>query len=467
MAEIPLDVVLELTCFLDLQDSVHLLATCTSYRSLLSSRDFWLKSLERMEKFHRKPIPSAAANISALPLEDLRTIVAHTYKLMKNWASDHPAPVSVRRFDLGTISPDYELCPIPGTHLIVTSSWHYTRQRLACWDTVSGKCLSSFDVLGVRFGGVRMGKTPFQLPGQCFIALVNQKGYVDEFELELAVILVDYRNCADVTVSKIHSKVSPGKFDFSDPSRISLDEHNMCAIGVTDVGLVLLDYKHQDDSLHRGQIPCRFEYLPPACLLHNGTVYVTRLRLEAGGKFYAHVDAWDSQSYGTVAHLPFSLPEDSTFGIRPGQMCSPKNGVFHGTTLTQIEPDAFYVLFWPAVDSGSARLEFTPLCVYEHSSRILTECIGLSGVCVLLVERDREDGPFDRERNPKRQKIGLVRYVPHPSPHAVYHRLEDCLVEINNSSRMVFDDALGVIYIANTSDSEGVESTTLSVISYA
>ncbi|KAJ7924128.1 hypothetical protein B0H13DRAFT_2315738 [Mycena leptocephala] len=132
-AGMPLDVILEITPFLDLHDSIHPLVTCSSFESLLSLKDFWLKTLDRIQTVHMQPLPwPPGVNLFDMPIEALRKFAIHAYSLKKNGSSERAIPVSVRSIDLGD---DYHQIPVvPGADIVVTNS----HVRLACWRPQSG-----------------------------------------------------------------------------------------------------------------------------------------------------------------------------------------------------------------------------------------------------------------------------------------------------------------------------------------
>ncbi|KAJ7681681.1 hypothetical protein B0H17DRAFT_1075881, partial [Mycena rosella] len=102
LATVPLDVILEVTFFMDFQDSLHLLATSKSLQSPLSLKDLWVKILGRMEKVHMQPLLCPfGVNIPDLLMEGLRKLAIHAYSLKKNWSSARAIPASVRKFKLG------------------------------------------------------------------------------------------------------------------------------------------------------------------------------------------------------------------------------------------------------------------------------------------------------------------------------------------------------------------------------
>ncbi|KAJ7453336.1 hypothetical protein B0H11DRAFT_2201050 [Mycena galericulata] len=173
LAIVPLDVILELTFFLDLQDSLRLLATCSAFVSLSSTKDFWFKTLDRIQNAHMQPLPCPfGVDISGLPIEALRKLAIHAYTLRRNWTSDQPVPVSVREFPLGENC--LEIYPIHGTNLVVTNS----HVRLMCWSTMSGALLGAVEHDDSEAFCALGRSVPFQLPGQCFIGISYMNRFI-------------------------------------------------------------------------------------------------------------------------------------------------------------------------------------------------------------------------------------------------------------------------------------------------
>jgi hypothetical protein len=132
---------------------------------MLLSRYFWIVSLHRLERVHRRP-PSCSPglDILTLPLATLKELAIHAYKLRMNGSSESPSPVSVQTIKMEDSVKD--LIPIQGTRLVITIS----SSRLACWDTVTGECMSTFHHAAEprEIDGI----SPFLRPGLCSIGMV-------------------------------------------------------------------------------------------------------------------------------------------------------------------------------------------------------------------------------------------------------------------------------------------------------
>ncbi|KAJ7610135.1 hypothetical protein FB45DRAFT_1066325 [Roridomyces roridus] len=130
LTDFPLDVLLELTKEFDLPDALNLAATCTLCATVLLSPYLWIASLRRIEQVHNRPLPCAfGTDIVGLPLDALRKIAVHAYKLLKNWHSDAPRVASFRTIELddselydgevGDGGKIWHIIPIYSQHL-----WH-------------------------------------------------------------------------------------------------------------------------------------------------------------------------------------------------------------------------------------------------------------------------------------------------------------------------------------------------------
>ncbi|KAJ7648861.1 hypothetical protein B0H17DRAFT_1338793 [Mycena rosella] len=466
LATVPLDVILELTFFLDLQDSLHLLSTSTSLQSLLSLKDFWLKTLGRMEKVHMQPLPCPfGVDIADMPTEGLRKLAIHAYSLKRNWSLARAIPASIRKFKLGG---DYrEICVIPGTNLVITNS----HERLVCWHTISG----------ARLGGIEhdddaaylIGRAPpFQLLGQCFIGLSSQ----NRPHLALLVVKIDYQNADQVIVSETYSTIlSTAEFRPISIPDVALDENVIGMVFTSHIDqLSTLVYCHFNDGIvHRVPLGIRLGTLP-VCALHGGHFYIHGQDLREPAMI-VRVPVAPPHSPDTVNHaieitpidVPASVPESqlSCLSIGLPQLLPPKYGVFNITRRTshslRNRPPARLpsVHFWPATDSG-AHLDFGELSFYEHHSEIVGLAAGVSGRYAAIIDVAQRASAMKPKTG-----LGLVHYAPHPVPHTSFHVLDIASVDINfYTAVLALDDVLGVVYVTHIGEGD---AATFSVLSYA
>ncbi|KAJ7727551.1 hypothetical protein DFH07DRAFT_851746 [Mycena maculata] len=452
LAEIPLDIILEVTSFLDLQDSLRFIATCSSFHSLASTKDLWFKTLDRIQNAHMQPLPCQfGTDISSLPIAALRKLAIHAYALKKNWSSDRAIPVSVRTFPLGA---DYgEIRVIPGTNFVVTNS----NERFVCWDTTSGASLGAVEHEDANTG-YQLGRSPpFQSLGQCFIGLASKSST----KLTLIVVRIDYRDESAVTVSRIYSKIlSTPEFQPTAIPDVALDDEviGMVFGGLIDQFSLLVYCGFQDHIVHRVPLDIRAGLgSTPSCVLYKGNFYINcqssdepctiiRVRIGTSGPSNAEVEK-------ISLHIP-SIPEIQTqyVSFAPALLLPPKYGVFNVTRRTSEVRTAGFpertqrVYFWPAADPGNdSRLEFGEVCAYEHPTEITGPFCGSSGRVAVLIDRGQR-----RHFLRPQTGLGVVRYAAHPAPHTTFHRLDTAAVGINFYTAVVaLDDTLGVVYVTH------------------
>ncbi|KAJ7289309.1 hypothetical protein C8J57DRAFT_1213660 [Mycena rebaudengoi] len=409
--QLPLDVVLEISASMDLQHSLHLLATCKEYQSLSSSKAFWFRALKRITDVHRRPLPCpGATDLSTMALKELREMVIRAYTLMQNWSAEKPTPVSARIVQLQTNIDYWRFHLIPGTHLIVACTKRDDSDDIMCWDIITGTCLGS--IASPSPHSITIGSSPFELSGQCLFAV----GY--NFDLD----------STNVTIAKIHS------YEWSIPGLshhsydVALDGNQIGMIVTTkyasDIPLALVFCNHHDKLIHciNTQLPTtrvRKEF--PRCLIHASQFYIA-IQNKVAVDIY-HV-CTDSSSLQATPSLPSSIRKmaEAVHSDPPRfrhQLRSPGYDVFavtQGSILPDIVADSClntsdYVYFWPAIDTG-AELNLGPIYSYKHGCRIHDMC-----------------------------------YVAHPTPHTTFRPLNIPSDITRSYSGFTFDDSLGVLYI--------------------
>ncbi|KAJ7620184.1 hypothetical protein FB45DRAFT_1006821, partial [Roridomyces roridus] len=372
-SDLPLDVILELTRECDLEDSLKLALTGTKCAAILRSRYFWITALERVEKFHRRPLTCASGtDITTLPLETLRKTAIHAYKLRKSWTSALPPAVSVRAF---TLPNDYELLsifPVYGLDMILTVS----DVCLACWSTTSGACLSTYnrdpeDPVWVP------SASPVLSPGRCSVGFA----YQNEHQIKLEIVTVDYRTFPDLSVSSTYSgswKCKPWKIVsvlmghdtmgvvMWEPNEIPLLCHGRLRdkrAGLLELGLESQDY--DSETVIEGL--ALDDYVVVTVQSADELLNVVHAKRESSG-----FSMWTE----SVDVPPLDSGHDSdTFYVGRSNVRHPAYGVFNvsmrralwSEDLSNYEVNR--VLFWPAEHnphSSSWKLSVGPVCSYEH-----------------------------------------------------------------------------------------------------
>ncbi|KAJ7684186.1 hypothetical protein DFH06DRAFT_1312631 [Mycena polygramma] len=455
----PLDILMEICRDLDLLDSLHLIATSTTFTPILLERYFWSAALHRLEYFHRQPPPySVGLDISSLPLTALKGFAIQAYKLKRALSSADLRPVSLQTIELQD-SPRV-LIPIQGTRLILTVSV----SCIACWDTVSAQCVCVFhhetEPLGVdTWFPVEI--SPLWGPGSCSIGMIYARSSTSA--LELAVISFDYRNLSAATVSKTFSTV------WTPPDA---GQYRVCqvAVGVNIIAAIL-----KKESTVAILLVCTFDNQvisdvqfdsrctdPPRFILVKEDFYITQQYLE-GVADIIHVqksgqaDALDFHIHASSIALPSSTDEP-TIGIGHGSshLRFPEYGVMNVTHRTAYYQDdgnteIDTVHFWTA-EHDRSTLTPGPLSVYAHPKEILATAVGSSATYCIIADIDGD--------------LGLVQYLPHPTPHVVFKPLH--VPEVNLSRfrmwTIALDDRLGTLYVGHV-PRNGLY--TLTVVSYS
>ncbi|KAJ7792201.1 hypothetical protein B0H13DRAFT_775133 [Mycena leptocephala] len=468
LVDIPLDVLMEISREVDLPDSLHLTATCTTFTPLLLSRYFWIAALNRLENFHRRPPPCPpGTDIPSLPLGALKELTINAYKLRKNLSSESPRPVSVKTIKLEDSVTN--IIPIPGTRLIITAS----SSRLACWDTISGECVGAFYQQAKPQG--LYGNSAHVCPGSCSIGVIYQSRSTNT--VELSIICFDYQNStAAVKVSKVFSKTwtPPGTEDY-DICQVTIDKSTIAAILVKADDAFLLVCRLQEGIIHSVPLGLPRDTTWPRCIIVRDDFYITRQYLDLQVADLIHIQtsapqphALDFQIHKTAIRIPFSTSEPPNNSMIGG--CDPRfpnYGVLNVTyksvylEVVEDEEDHIYsVHFWPVEHDGST-LTLGSLCFYEHPSDFLAIVIGSSATSGIIVDKDCA--------------LGLVQYLSHPKPHVEFRRLDVPELEVPNLLEvpslgsvsgwsMTLDDRLGVLYLGHGAES-GIYH--LSVVSYS
>ncbi|KAJ6566878.1 hypothetical protein B0H19DRAFT_1138789 [Mycena capillaripes] len=437
--DIPLDVVIEISRELDLADSLHLIATCTIFMPILHSRYFWIAALNRLEDVHRRPPPYfPGLDILSLPLASLRELAIHGYKLKKDWSSESPRPISVKIIEMEDCPK--QLIAIQGTRLLITIS----STRLACWDTLSGKCIGSFyhEAKPCNIDGI----SPFSIPGSVAIGMIYETSSANAFEL--AIIYFDCRNSLAAQGSKAFSTIwtAPDTqcYYFSD---VAVNQTTIAACVYDDDDMAfLLICRLEDGIIHSVPLGSNAEGSDPKCIILKDAVYITRQYFDAtAGIIRVQTSApkphaLDFQVHTAAIPIPFSNVE-TIAGSAIG-FCNPRfpqYGVLNITLRTsRSDDDDDEVInslhFWPAQYDGS-KLAVDSLCFYEHPCDIVHVAVGSSATCGVTLD--------------EAHSLGLVQYYPNSTPHVEFRPLYVPDIEVKSSWSMALDDRLGVLYMGD------------------
>ncbi|KAJ7437991.1 hypothetical protein B0H11DRAFT_595851 [Mycena galericulata] len=451
LQDLPLDILLEITEELDLQDSLHLVSTCTAFKPIFISSYFWIASLRRFEQMHRRPLPcSPGTDILSLPLTTLRQLAVHAYKLKKNWELEAPVPVSVHSFAISDEPIDF--LPIHGTRMIVTIS----ADRLACLDTVSGDCIGSLD----HTGNWVHGDVPFLRPGVFSIGMAYPS--VDRMRFRLAIVSIDYQDPSAVNVSEVFTQTwTAAALDF-EVCCIVTNETAFATILANRREMFLLFCRVADGIIHRVPLEVIRHSSTPECAISEDGILITRQFLDFSVEV-VHVrpttNPVNFEIHKVTRKVPVSMDGLLTFQF--GRSCNPRTpnyGVLNVTSRAAVlevdENQTFYSLqFWPAEYEGSS-LTVDPLCVFELPSNIFRLAVGSSATYALVLDW--------------RFNLTLIQYAPQPMPHA-----ESRSIQANMSGMGVYnlalDDRLGILYLVKRTYLEHgpLHRYNLTVASYA
>ncbi|KAJ7500611.1 hypothetical protein B0H11DRAFT_1995880 [Mycena galericulata] len=451
--DLPLDILLEITQDLDLPDSLQLAATCSSYMTILLSPTFWIRSLKRIEEIHRRPLPcSPGTDLQSLTLVTLRILAVHAYKLRKNWTSEYPYPVSVRSFEMK--DQLLNLFSVEGTRMIITVSL----ERVACWDTISGECIGTFDRDTVGPPWVA-SSSPLLLPGMCSVGMAVP---TSEHDVELAVICFDYRDPSAVRVTKVFSRIwNDIPFASSLVSNVIVNEGIIGAILPESHEYLicrLLFARLEDEDVHCVPLELNPNAAHPSGIALDDGFYLTRQSFDPIVEIIhvntlAPLDNGKFRMHTVTKDVPLVNPEQETFSLGSCRIRYPKYGVLNVTLRSSestirgldIDTEIHELHFWPAEHDGS-NLTIGSLCSYEHSYPMVWLTVGSSATCGIILDEN--------------DALGLIQYVPQPTPHVEFRHLPLAVEKITSMyNEIALDDRLGVLYM--------VEGGRMMVVSYA
>ncbi|KAJ7605181.1 hypothetical protein FB45DRAFT_953949 [Roridomyces roridus] len=452
LSDFPLDILLELGKQLDLPDSLHLAATCTTCAAVLLSPSFWIESLHRMEKIHRRPIPcSPGTDFAALPLDTLRNMAVHAYKLRKNWTFESgPLLATARSFTIRCEGYMLHIFPIEGTHMVVT----VFHDGLACWSTTSGEFLGRRDLDSIKGGYWKSSSSLFILLG---CALWDSHIMISEFivfpdasqylcypshggQLILAVIGVNYRDPEAVTVSLNFSRSWPL------PDRISIEcvlvsENTVGVVGSTKDDAPCLFYCRTAQPKELCRLTLELQPTSPAAFagVSIGLDFVIFRQDHGPSAEIIHMGPMHMHSTRHELTRVVVRPYENvalTCHIRP-----PTYGILNVAQRPTEGGTAHRVLFWPAEYSAARvssdsdpSLTVGPLCWYEHPGSINRIAVGSSGTSVLVKDSD--------------YTYLLLQYIPGTMPHVKSRRLKVPPMSQHPWTLVGLDDRLGVLYLA-------------------
>ncbi|KDQ51569.1 hypothetical protein JAAARDRAFT_73549 [Jaapia argillacea MUCL 33604] len=187
LLELPCDVVLAILKFIEFDDILSLLATCTALRSLSDSRVLWLDVLQQMKTDESQPLPCFEhQDLSLLELQSLQKIAMHKRRLERNWHTESPRV----RGSIQAYSFDQHLevlWVIPGSTLVLLH--HFTQSMLVLWDFAESEALDMLPV-GRTVYRFRISPKPGQ---QRMVLLASDSEYSgDGLATDFRVVDINY-----------------------------------------------------------------------------------------------------------------------------------------------------------------------------------------------------------------------------------------------------------------------------------
>jgi hypothetical protein len=255
----------------------------------------------------------------------------------------------------------------------------------------------------------------------------------------------------------------------SAPCAMAVNEHMITAtvVNLDSMEATLVYCGFEDGILHSIPLGSYLESTWPACILHEGSLYVTRQdftteRAEVV-RFATHIPSARqphvrfgvSRCETVNAFVPRDSAESATaLSLGYCNLRLPTYGVLDVTTRSMVEDqgdtESHYVHFWP-VDTSRGTLELGPLVYHRHSGNIHSLHVGSAGTRAVVWNQDHFEA-------------ALVRYVVEPGPHTTVHLLDLSAVDFDTRRIPIFelDDRRGVLYVRDRDEACEV----LSIVSY-
>ncbi|KAF8150519.1 hypothetical protein K438DRAFT_1865537 [Mycena galopus ATCC 62051] len=194
LCALPADIILEVVNFLDAQDAISLLLTCSTLYTLSGQRSFWISVLKTTQ--NKFPIACPPdTDLSQLTLEVLKDLVFSWQKLQDNW--NLPSPKIVRPV-ISTRLPvpghTEILVDVQGTDILVLNSG----ESVFCWDS---KLAIPFPFPAIYCGVIR-AVSSHDASGVCTIALsTDERPQPDRRTAHRYVITIKHANGKAISFS--------------------------------------------------------------------------------------------------------------------------------------------------------------------------------------------------------------------------------------------------------------------------
>ncbi|KAJ7610154.1 hypothetical protein FB45DRAFT_1010045 [Roridomyces roridus] len=451
LTDCPLDVLLELSKDLDLPDALNLAASSDMH--VLCHRLGLPLFLDRVPQAHRtsRPLPcTSGTDIVGLPLDTLRKMAVHAYKLLKNWNSDAPRVVSFRSIELDGGGKIRRLIPIHGEHLFIT----FSDVRIACWDATTGQCLAVRDC---DVGSKSM--FPFFLLRKCYVGVASCSG----LQLKLATICVNYENAAAIDISTIFSRTWEYTDDASHPQAYCAAVVNERTIGAIihfntpNIKPLLAFCRIEDGEIHRLPLDLRVPSWDGLTGLAIGDgFFITTHSSSLVQIVLARPSPTNSNeldAHKTNIGMPGGCGDKYDF-LGGHHIRQPTYGVVNVTRADSEDVEFFpeaddandwrqvhpfcHVNFWLA---NSATLDMGNIISYRHEKSIHWIAVGSAGRFVVM--RDSRG-------------LGLVQYTAQTRGRVRFHRIHvpADMATVSPYWEGELDDKLGTLYLLQNHKAE-------------
>ncbi|KAJ6451316.1 hypothetical protein C8R45DRAFT_91801 [Mycena sanguinolenta] len=436
LAEFPQDVLMELAKQLDIQDLFNFLATCCVICELQHEQTLWVDALTRIKEVDLQPLPlSTAKSLETLSARELQNVARQALRLRKNLQSDKPRHVRMHRFSVRTSPRIKNIFFIPGTHLVVTSTYG----SLDCWDILTAERMGHLKVPGLWVrteSALCMDGTGRTLLAGCIQPLGANSVQ------NLVAICIDSR---DRTLSYLRSPTSSTYFP---KSGVFIDSRIIGFVADSAIVFWRMDVSAGIETTPQDVV----DMYGARCLPWGRSIYVLTMEETSDGvvQFLPHpisnlqATATDTSPTSVSATFSAQYPSDVSNPVYLApQIVVPHYGIFAVTCRSftyDSRLEGFALIHFRAAYAKSIQedLEFRQGMIYKHHHYIHAMALGLSGTYVLILARDL---------NRKKGYLGLVHFSATPVPSTTFRKLDVDGALVASCAKIALDDALGLVLL--------------------
>ncbi|KAJ7658290.1 hypothetical protein DFH06DRAFT_1407976 [Mycena polygramma] len=414
LADFPLDVLLEIAKQLDVASVLTLLTICHALHELRLQQSLWLNALKRIVTVEMQPVP--CEDPKALSLSELEDVVRRTNRLMRNFLSDRPRPVSVRTLSIP--ETDRVFC-IPGQNLVVAHS----EGSVDCWDILTSDRVASLRIAGLR---VRSQAPCMDIQGTALIA-----ASLGTSADNLVAIHINFHDRAHITISYslsprlTHTYTIRGDF-FITPEVLGVRTHSHAFSWSMKAGDPV-QWTAQDIYRPAGAAKPLYIALGGSLYAFHGGSDVADATVQRLALPNSQPPA-DSNSNVIALNIPHSFTSSQrevrgllgnlSLYTHPSFLFPPTYGIFAIASRLFLRANNIFptIQFCPAhADGLSGSISFEPGCFYDHPDQIDQIAVGISGTYVLLLVRHPVHMP---------PYLGLLHFSGTPVPRTTFRKLD-------------------------------------------